>query len=164
MARGRPRQGRSRVRPLHPQRPGARGRARPHPRRLPFDEIDSADCRHPDLDADLAAVYEAVVRGRGLAILRGVPVTEHPIDDVERIYWAIIGHFGRQLSQNSLGHRMVRVQEEVLPNGVQPARGTKSRAELAMHNDAGDVFGLLSCTRPPAAGRASSPAVPPRTT
>ena len=38
---------------------------------------------------------------------------------------------------------MVRVQQEVLPGGVQPARGTKSAAELAMHNDAADIFSLL---------------------
>ena len=38
---------------------------------------------------------------------------------------------------------MVRVQQEVLPGGVQPARGTKSAAELAMHNDSADIFSLL---------------------
>jgi hypothetical protein len=47
------------------------------------------------------------------------------------------------LSNNSFGHRMVRVQQEVLPGGVQSARGTKSAAELAMHNDAADLFSLL---------------------
>ena len=59
---------------------------------------------------------------------------------------------------------MVRVQEEILPNGVQPARGTKSRAELAMHNDAADILSLL-CVYPAArAARASSRADPRRTT
>ena len=38
---------------------------------------------------------------------------------------------------------MVRVQQEVLPGGVQPARGTKSAAELAMHTDSADILSLL---------------------
>ena len=110
---------------------------------MPRDDIVREHCSHPDLDADLAQVYEDVIRGRGLAIVRGFPVDQHSVDEIERIYWIFCTHFGNLLSNTSLGHRMVRVQEEVLPGGVQSARGTKSRAELAMHNDSGDVFLLL---------------------
>jgi alpha-ketoglutarate-dependent taurine dioxygenase len=88
------------------------------------------------------------MHGRGLVIVRGFPVANHSIEEIERIYWAFCTHFGRLLSNNSFGHRMVRVQEEVLPGGVQPARGTKSSAELAMHNDASDVFALLCVHQP----------------
>ena len=90
--------------------------------------------------------------GKGLACVRGFPVEQHSIEDLERIYWAFCTHLGYLVSNNSFGHRMVRVQEEVLPNGVQPARGTKSRAELAMHNDAADILSLL-CVYPAARGR-----------
>ena len=81
--------------------------------------------------------------GRGLVVVRGFPVQEHTVEEMEIIYWAWLSHFGRLLSNNSFGHRMVRVQQEVLPGGVQPARGTKSSAELAMHNDSADIFSLL---------------------
>ena len=107
------------------------------------DDIAREHCSHPDLDAHLARVYEEVIRGRGLAIVRGFPVDEHTVEEMERLYWIFCTHFGNLLSNTSLGARMVRVQEEVLPGGVQSARGTKSRAELAMHNDSGDVFLLL---------------------
>jgi hypothetical protein len=107
------------------------------------DDIAREHCGHPDLDADLALVYEEVIRGRGLAIVRGFPVGQHSVDEMERMYWIFCTHFGNLLSNTSLGHRMVRVQEELLPGGVQSARGTKSRSELAMHNDSGDVFMLL---------------------
>lgn len=110
---------------------------------MPRDDIAREHCGHPDLDADLARVYEEVIRGRGLAIVRGFPVDQHSVDEMERVYWIFCTHFGTLLSNTSLGHRMVRVQEEVLPGGLQSARGTKSRAELAMHNDSGDVFLLL---------------------
>jgi hypothetical protein len=110
---------------------------------LPRDEIGREHCGHPALDTDLAGVYREIMRGRGLVVVRGFPVADHSIEEIERIYWAFCTHFGRLLSNNCFGHRMVRVQEEPLPGGVQPARGTKSRAELAMHNDAGDIFALI---------------------
>ncbi len=110
---------------------------------LPRDEVSREHCGHPALDEALAGVYEEIIRGRGLVIVRGFPVDDHSIEEIERIYWAFCTHFGHLLSHNSFGHRMVRVHEDVLPGGVQPARGTKSRAELAIHNDAADIFALL---------------------
>jgi hypothetical protein len=108
------------------------------------DEITLGDARHPDLDDDLRrGVYRELMAGRGLVVVRGFPCDEHSIEELERIYWAVCCHLGYLVSNNSLGHRMVRVQEELLPDGVQPARGTKSRAELAMHNDAADILSLL---------------------
>jgi hypothetical protein len=115
------------------------------------DDITPEDARNPDLDADLAKVYEELMRGRGLVVLRGFPV-DRPIEEIERFYWVVMSHFGRLLSNTSRGDRMVRVQQELLPGGVQPARGTKSTAELAMHNDAGDILGLLFVHEPLSGG------------
>jgi hypothetical protein len=115
------------------------------------DAITAEDARHPDLDDDLARLYRELMNGKGLACVRGFPVEQHSIEELERIYWAFCLHLGYPVSNNSFGHRMVRVQEEVLPGGVQPARGTKSRAELAMHNDAADILSLL-CVYPAAQG------------
>lgn len=115
------------------------------------DDVTAEDARHPDLDGDLARLYRELMFGKGLACVRGFPVEQHSIEDLERIYWAFCTHLGYPVSNNSFGHRMVRVQEEVLPGGVQPARGTKSRAELAMHNDAADILSLL-CVYPAATG------------
>ena len=110
---------------------------------MPRDEIGREHVGHPDVDGPAREVYEELVRGRGLVVVRGFPVTEHSLEDNERIFWCWLSHFGELLSNNSFGHRMVRVQQEVLPGGVQSARGTKSAAELAMHNDSGDLFSLL---------------------
>jgi hypothetical protein len=112
-------------------------------RHLPRDSVELEHVCHPDVDAPARAVYEELMFGRGLVIVRGFPVDQHPIDDLEYLYWAWLSHFGRLVSNNSFGHRMVRVQQEMLPGGIQPARGTKSSAELAMHNDAADILSLL---------------------
>ena len=91
------------------------------------DEITCDDARHPDLDDDLRrGVYEPLMFGRGLVVARGFPCDDHSIEDLERIYWIFSCHLGYLVSNNSFGHRMVRVQEELLADGSQPARGTKS--------------------------------------
>jgi hypothetical protein len=110
---------------------------------VPLDDIQLAHCAHPALDKDLAGVLDEVMDGRGIVLVRGFPIKEHSVDEIEKMYWAFTRHLGVHLSQNSFGHKMVRVQQEVLPGGVQPARGTKSANELAMHNDGGDIFSLL---------------------
>jgi Taurine catabolism dioxygenase TauD, TfdA family len=110
---------------------------------VPRDEITHAHAAHPALDSELAKVYREVIRGRGLVIVRGFPIAQRGIEEIEKIYWAFCLHMGNLLSNNAFGHRMVRVQEERLPNGEQSVRGTKSRAELAMHNDACDIFMLM---------------------
>jgi len=107
------------------------------------DDIELEHSSHPDLDADLRAAYREVMFGKGLIVLAGFPLDGHDIDEIERIYWMVCTHFGRLVSNNSFGHRMVRVQQEVLADGAQPARGTKSNGELAMHNDAADILALL---------------------
>jgi hypothetical protein len=112
-------------------------------RQMPRDSIALEHARHPDVDGPAREVYHELIRGRGLVVVRGFPVDRYSVDDMEYLYWAWLVHFGHLLSNNSFGHKMVRVQQEVLPGGVQPARGTKSAAELAMHNDAGDLFSLL---------------------
>jgi hypothetical protein len=128
---------------------------------LERDDVRLEHCRHPDLDASLREVYAEVMFGRGLVVLAGFPLDGHSIDEMERIYWFVCSHFGRLVSNNSFGHRMVRVQQEILPDGVQPARGTKSRGELAMHNDAADILSLLWVHQAPEGGEsqfASGPA------
>jgi hypothetical protein len=112
-------------------------------RDVPRDAIARDDVGHPDVDGCAREVYEELISGRGLVVVRGFPVDEHTIEENERMFWCWLSHFGRLVSNNSFGHRMVRVQQEVLPGGVQPARGTKSASELAMHNDAADLFSLL---------------------
>ena len=72
-------------------------------------------------------VYNELISGRGLVVVRGFPVEEHGVDELELLFWAWLSHFGRLVSNNSFGHRMVRVQQEVLPGGVQPARARSRR-------------------------------------
>ena len=116
-------------------------------RQLPIEAITREHCRHPALDTDLSGVMQEVLHGRGLVLMRGVPVANREQDEIERLCWILNNQFGVLLSQNCLGHRMTLVQEERLPNGEQTTRGHKSSGELAMHTDNSEIFTLL-CVRP----------------
>ncbi len=120
---------------------------------VPRDEITPKMTSHRAIDVDLRAVYDDILSGKGLAVIGGFPV-DRPIEELERFFWIVMSHFGNPVSNNSLGDRVVRVQQEPLSDGVQAARGTKSNGELAMHNDAGDILGLL-CVHEPVSGGAS---------
>ncbi|MGE0384958.1 MAG: TauD/TfdA family dioxygenase [Gammaproteobacteria bacterium] len=119
--------------------------------KIPRDEIRREHCGHPALDADMARIMDEIMNGRGLVIMRGMPVANHSVEDLEKMYWALGTHFGTALSQNSFGMLMSRVQEELRPDGSVSTRGTKSRHELAMHIDEADIFGLM-CIHPPREG------------
>jgi alpha-ketoglutarate-dependent taurine dioxygenase len=110
---------------------------------VPRDQIVLAQCVHPSLDEYAKQIFEELLEGRGLVLLRGFPVKDHSIEEIEKLYWIFTRHFGPHLPMNSFGHKMVRVQDESLPDGRNSARGTKGRDELAMHTDTGDIFALL---------------------
>jgi hypothetical protein len=110
---------------------------------VPLEQIQLVHCRHPALNEDIPRILAEVMEGRGIVLVRGFPVSGYSIEEIEKMYWAFTRHLGPHLSQNSFGHKLVRVQEEKLPGGVQTSRGTKASGELAMHQDSGDLFALL---------------------
>jgi hypothetical protein len=114
-------------------------------------EIMPADCRHPALDADLEQVFDAIQDGRGIVIVRGIPVAGHSVDEVSRMFWALGAHFGRGVSQSALGDVLGLVRDETPPGESESARGYTSRRELSLHVDLAQVVGLM-CVRQARAG------------
>lgn len=109
-------------------------------------QIMPADCRHPALDADLERVFDEIQAGRGIVIVRGIPVAEHSVEAVSRMFWALGAHFGRGVSQSAIGDVLGYVRDETLPGGEESARGYTSRRELSLHTDLGQIVGLM-CVR-----------------
>ncbi len=101
---------------------------------------------HPALDRDLQGVFEEIQHGRGIVIMRGIPVEGKSIEDVGKLYWAIGAHFGLGVSQSALGDLLGQVRDETLPGADQSARGYLSRRELSLHTDLAAIVGLL-CVR-----------------
>jgi hypothetical protein len=113
---------------------------------LALAQIRAEDCRHPALDRDLERVFEEVHEGRGIVIVRGVPVDAHSVDDIAAMFWAIGTHFGRGVSQSALGDVLGLVRDETPPGQPESARGYLSRRELSLHVDLAQIVGLM-CVR-----------------
>jgi Taurine catabolism dioxygenase TauD, TfdA family len=114
-------------------------------------DIVPGDCRHPALDADLERVFDEIQEGRGIVIVRGIPVADHSVEDVSRLFWALGAHFGRGVSQSALGDVLGQVRDETPPGGEESARGYTSRRELSLHTDLAQIVGLM-CVRQARAG------------
>jgi hypothetical protein len=113
---------------------------------LGLAEICHEHCRHPALDADLARAFDEIQDGRGIVIIRGIPVADHAPEDVATMFWALGTHFGQGVSQSALGNLLGLVQDETPPGQPESARGYLSRRELSLHTDLGQVVGLM-CVR-----------------
>lgn len=118
---------------------------------IPLTDISRKDAGHPALDDDFSKLMDEIMHGRGFVLMRGLPVDDYSVEEIEKMFWSIGTHLGYPVSQNSFGMLMSRVQEERLADGTPATRGTKSRHELALHSDETDILGLC-CVRTPESG------------
>jgi hypothetical protein len=109
-------------------------------------DIEPAHCRHPALDADLARVFADIQDGRGIVVIRGIPVAGYSDDEISVMFWALGAHFGRGVSQSARGDLLGLVRDETPPGKPESARGYTSRRELSLHVDLGQIVGLM-CVR-----------------
>ncbi|HEY7204292.1 MAG TPA: TauD/TfdA family dioxygenase [Methylomirabilota bacterium] len=127
-------------------------------RGLAWRDVGPADFPLPGLSADLAQVSHDLEWGRGLVLLRGLPVARYSEEELRTIWWGLGCHLGTAVHQNAHGELIGEVRDEVRLYGevAQPAvpksEGVTSRAKarssgpLRWHTDRCDVVGLL-CVR-----------------
>jgi Taurine catabolism dioxygenase TauD, TfdA family len=118
---------------------------------LRLAEIRAEHCRHPALDDAFAGLFDEIQEGRGIVILRGIPIADRSDDEVGKIFWAIGAHFGRGVSQSARGGLLGLVRDETPPGAPESARGYTSRRELSLHVDLAQIVGLM-CVRQARAG------------
>lgn len=127
-------------------------------RGLAWRDVRTADFPLPGVSADLARVNRDLEWGRGLVLLRGLPVERYSEEELRTIWWGLGCHLGTAVHQNAHGELIGEVRDEVRLYGevVEPAvpkrEGVTSRAKarssgpLRWHTDRCDVVGLL-CVR-----------------
>jgi len=113
---------------------------------LALAQIRPENCRHPALDRDLERIFDEIQEGRGIVIVRGIPVDAHSVEDIAAMFWAMGTHFGRGVSQSALGDVLGLVRDETPPGQPESARGYLSRRELSLHVDLAQIVGLM-CVR-----------------
>ncbi len=127
-------------------------------RGLDIKDITAGDFPLPTLDGKLAEISRQLMEGRGMALIRGVPVERYDIAEAAAAYWGIGIRVGTPVSQNHKGHLLGHVYDLVGPSREGAGSGTRAyhtRAYLNYHSDSSDVVALL-CLQHAKQGGASS--------
>lgn len=109
----------------------------------------------PTLGPLLEGVRDEVVKGRGFAVIRGVPVDRYSRRETLIAYWGMGLYWGKAVSNNKAGHLIGHIKDI----GHDPAnpltRLYATAAAQPYHNDAADVVTLL-CLKNARSGGLSS--------
>jgi len=130
--------------------------ARLEPRISDVLQIKREDVDLPTLGPRLTAIREDIVNGRGLALIRGVPVDRYSRLQAAIAFWSIGLFIGVPVSQNAKGHLLGHVADlggTTLKNPKN--RGYQTHETLPFHCDSCDVVGLL-CFHPAKSGGEST--------
>jgi hypothetical protein len=95
------------------------------------------------LRAHLARVGEQLETGRGMYLLRGLPVARWGALETARALWGIGSYLGRAIPQNARGDLIGHVRDEGKELTDPQARGYQTRVAQSLHVDRCDVVGLL---------------------
>jgi Taurine catabolism dioxygenase TauD, TfdA family len=131
-------------------------------RGLGWRDVRREDFPIPRFAAALASVREELENGRGVVLLRRIPVERYTEDELRIIYWGLGLHAGTPRYQNPRGELIGDVRDEnrlygavreaVTPGTVRSSRNkARSAGPLRFHTDRVDVVTLL-CVRPAATG------------
>jgi hypothetical protein len=115
----------------------------------PLESFSRSDLPLPGLAEPLEAVSREIDRGRGIMILRGFPVGDRPLAEVEAMFWAVGRHLGDPVSQSVMGDRLGHVTD--VTDADPDARAYRANWELNLHTDMSDIVSFL-CVRPAAGG------------
>ena len=127
-------------------------------RGLRWPGFGPADFRLPTVAGELAAVRHELERGRGIVLLRGLPVERYTLEQLRQLSWGLGVHLGTPRHQNASGELIGEVRDEVrlygevreTPGASSITRSSRARARtsgpLRFHTDRCDVVTLL-CVR-----------------
>lgn len=98
-------------------------------------------------------IVDRVVNGKGLTLVRGLPLERYGEADCELIYWGIGIHIGTPVSQNSRGHVLGHVRDEGRVLSDPNARPYQTASKMDFHCDLlpVDILGLF-CMHPAKSG------------
>jgi hypothetical protein len=109
----------------------------------------------PTLGAELTRVTHDLVSGRGVVLIRGVPVERYGKQRASSIYWGIGMHLGQPWPQNAKGHLLGDVTDQAKLVTDPTSRGNEIGGyAFPFHSDGSDLVGLF-CLDTGASGGAS---------
>jgi hypothetical protein len=112
----------------------------------PLRELSAADFPLPTLQRRIKEWAGTLASGRGVQVIRGLPVHNWSPPDCERFFFCLGLHLGTPGAQNNQGDLLGHVRDQGLSYADPHVRGYRTAAKLAYHCDGADVVGLL-CLR-----------------
>ena len=120
-------------------------------RGLPFAAVTKADFPLPEWEGLLATLWRQISAGRGVALLRGLPVERYTEAEARLIFWGIGTHLGMGVTQNAAAELIAGVYDRGRAYGGD-VRAYQVNAELSMHCDNSDLVGLFCLRRAKSGG------------
>ena len=105
------------------------------------EDVTMRDFALEPIAADVAAWRNEVLRGRGFIVLREFPRDRYTPDDLAMLFFGLGTHFGRAVSQSSMGDRLGHVVD--VGGKDRRERAYRNSRELTLHTDRADVVGML---------------------
>jgi Taurine catabolism dioxygenase TauD, TfdA family len=119
-------------------------------------DMKRVDFPLPVLGRTLDRIREEVIEGRGLSLIRGVPVHRYSRLESCIAYFGVGTWIGEPVSQNAKGHLLGHVKDLGNTSFANPKdRGYQTHDKLPFHSDSCDVVGLL-CLHPSQSGGEST--------
>ena len=118
-------------------------------------DVTRDDFPLPTLGSELTRIQRDLIDGRGVAVLRGLPVRRYDKARASMIYWGVGTHLGQPWPQNAKGHLLGDVTDQGRAPDDPHSRGNEIGAvAFPFHSDGSDLVGLF-CLDPGARGGAS---------
>jgi len=98
----------------------------------------------PTLGPVLRDVTRELIDGRGMVLLRGLPLERYSKEEASTIYWGVGSYLGQPWPQNAKGHLLGDVMDQGKAIDDPTARGNElGGIPLPFHSDGADLVGLF---------------------
>ena len=98
----------------------------------------------PTLGPELVGVARELIDGRGVVLIRGVPVDRYDKARASSIYWGVGMHLGQPWPQNAKGHLLGDVTDQGKAATDPTSRGNEiGGIAFPFHSDGSDLVGLF---------------------
>ncbi len=111
-------------------------------RGLAVAQIGREDFPLSAIESDIQVIYDQLLFGKGVVIVRRLPVERYSLEELELIYWGLGTHLGTGVSQSVMGDRIGHVTDV---SGKDPnERAYRNSLAIPPHTDLADIVGMLS--------------------
>lgn len=114
------------------------------------EDIGRSDFPLAPIADEVLRLRNAMVRGRGIVVIRGLPFEGFSLEEIETMFWGLGTHFGTAVSQSVMGDRLGHVIDVT---DVDPhARAYRARRELKLHTDLSEAIAFCSVRKAKSGG------------